>query len=174
MAISFYDASVQNYLQILGALSGVLDKGAKHCAEKGIDPESIVETRLAPDMLPFRFQIHSVRHHSKHAIEGMRSGKFGPPADLPPDNYKALQGVVADTQSWLKDLKADEVNALEKNDVVFEIRGMKMPFTATGFLLSFSLPNFYFHATTAYDILRSKGAPLGKRDFMGQPRMKAA
>lgn len=174
MTISFYDASVGNYLQILGALNGVLDKGQKQCAEKGIDPESIVETRLAPDMLPFRFQVHSVRHHSRNAIEAMRSGKFGPPTDLPQDNYKQLQAVVTDTQNWLKALPPDEVNALEKNDVVFEIRGMKMPFTASDFLLSFSLPNFYFHATTAYDILRSKGVPLGKRDFMGQLRMKAA
>jgi hypothetical protein len=61
---------------------------------------------------------------------------------------------------------------MEGKDVVFEIGGRKMPFTAEGFLMSFSLPNFYFHAATAYDILRMKGVPLGKRDFMGQMRMK--
>lgn len=174
MAISFYDASVTNYVQILSALTGVLDKGLSHCRESGIDPESIVEARLAPDMLPFSFQIHSVAHQSLGAIEGIRSGVFRPPGEKPPHTYAQLQGVVADTLASLKKLTVAEVNALESHDVVFEIRGMKMPFTAVGFLLSFSLPNFYFHATTAYDILRSKGAKLGKRDFMGVLRMKAA
>jgi uncharacterized protein len=64
------------------------------------------------------------------------------------------------------------VNALEGKDVTFKVRDMTMPFTAEDFLLSFSLPNFYFHATTAYDILRLKGVPLGKRDFMGRMRLK--
>ncbi len=65
-----------------------------------------------------------------------------------------------------------DVNALEGKDVVFQVRDMKLPFKAEGFLLSFSLPNFHFHATTAYDILRSKGVPLGKRDYMGKLRLK--
>ena len=172
MAISFYESSVASYLQTLGAMTGVLDKGLGHCRECGIDPEAIVETRLAPDMLPFSFQIHSVAHHSLGAIEGIKSGVFGPPGPKEPHTYAQLQGVVADTLAALKKLTPAEVNALESNDVVFEIRGMKMPFTAVGFLQSFSLPNFYFHATTAYDILRSKGTKIGKRDFMGPPRMK--
>jgi uncharacterized protein len=172
MAISFYDASVATYLQILGAMTGVLDKGLTHCQASNIDPETIVEARLAPDMLPFSFQIHSVVHHSLGAIEGIKSGTFRPPGEKPPHNYAQLQALIADTHATLKNLSSDEVNTLESRDVVFEIRGMKMPFTASGFLLSFSLPNFYFHATTAYDILRAKGASLGKRVFMGPPRMK--
>jgi hypothetical protein len=174
MAISFYDASVANYVQILGALTGVLDKGLGHCKECGTDAESIVETRLAPDMLPFSFQIHSVAHHSLGAIEGIKAGVFRPPAQMPAYTYAKLQAVVADTLAALKKLTPEEVNALESKDVVFEFGSMKMPFTAVGFLQSFSLPNFYFHATTAYDILRSKGTKIGKRDFMGMPRMKAA
>jgi len=172
MAISFYDASVASYVQILGALAGVLDKGLTHCGAKGIDPETIVEARMTPDMLPFSFQIHSVVHHSLGAIEGIKRGVFVPPGEKPPHSYVELKSLVADTLDKLKKFTPAEINALESNDVVFEIRGMKMPFTASGFLLSFSLPNFYFHATTAYDILRSKGAPIGKRDFMGMPRMK--
>ena len=174
MAISFYDTSVANYVQILGALTGVLDKGLGHCRECGMDPESVVETRLAPDMLPFSFQIHSVAHHSLGAIEGIRAGVFRPPGAKDPHSYAQLQGVVTDTLAALKKLTPADVNALESKDVVFEFGSMKMPFTAVGFLQSFSLPNFYFHATTAYDILRSKGAKIGKRDFMGMPRMKAA
>jgi hypothetical protein len=173
MAISFYDASVANYVQTLGAMSGVLEKGLGHCREKGIDVESIVDTRLAPDMLPFRFQIVSVVHHSKGALDGIKGGVFGPPGDQRPHSYADLQGLVTETLADLKKLTPADVNALENKDVTFEIRGMKMPFTATGFLFSFSLPNFYFHSATAYDILRSKGAPLGKRDFMGALRMKS-
>ena len=74
----------------------------------------------------------------------------------------------------LSALKPEEVNALVGRDVVFKIGDRSMPFTAEGFLMSFSLPNFYFHATTAYDILRHKGVPVGKRDFMGHMRLKAA
>jgi hypothetical protein len=172
MAISFYDASVASYIQVMGAAGGVLEKSLAHFHAKGIDPETIVDTRLAPDMLPFSFQIHSIVHHSLGAIEGIKSGVFRPPGEKPPHTYVRLQALLGDALSSLKKLSPADVNALETNDVVFEIRGMKMPFTASGFLLSFSLPNFYFHATTAYDILRSHGAPLGKRDFMGTPRMK--
>ncbi len=173
MTIPFYEASVANYLQILGSMTGVLEKGLTHCREKDIDPESIVETRLAPDMLPFSFQIHSVVHHSLGAIEGIRSGVFRPPGQKPPHTYAQLQALVAETMATLKSFSPDEINELAAKDVAFEMRGMKMPFTASGFLFSFSLPNFYFHAATAYDILRSKGAPLGKRDFMGALRMKS-
>ncbi len=173
MAISFYDTSVANYLQTVGAMRGVLEKGLKHFTEKGIDPESVVDARLAPDMLPFSFQIHSVAHHSLGALDGMKKGVFLPPGEKPKHSYADLQRVIADTHTALGKLDKGEVDAIEKNDVVFEIRGMKMPFTATGFLLSFSLPNFYFHASTAYDILRHNGVPLGKRDFMGPMRMKS-
>ncbi len=174
MAISFYDASVANYIQIVGAMTGVLDKGLKHCREAGIDPETMVAARLAPDMWPFGFQIHSIAHHSLGAIKGIKAGVFHPPAEMPAYTYAQLQGAIADTLSSLQKLTPAEVNALEGNDVMFEVvsMNMKMPFTATGFLMSFSLPNFFFHATTAYDILRSKGVPLGKLDFMGMPRMK--
>ena len=173
MAVSLYDVSVGSYLQTLGAVSGVLERGAAHCRDTGIDADSIVETRLYGDMLPFRFQIVSVAHHSLGAIEGIKGGVFGPPSDQRPHTYADLQGVVAETREKLAALSAAEINALEGRDVVFQLGQFKVPFTAENFIQSFSLPNFYFHATTAYDILRSKGAPLGKRDFMGQLRMKA-
>jgi hypothetical protein len=172
MAISLYDLSVASYLQTLGGVAGFLERGLDHYRETGADPNEVVETRLIPDMLPFRFQIWSVAHHSVGAIEGVRKGVFTPPPELPALDYAGLQKVVADARATLERLTAAEVNALEGRDVVFQFRDFKMPFTAEGFLLSFSLPNFYFHATTAYDILRSKGVPLGKRDFMGSLRLK--
>ena len=173
MSISLYDASVSTYLQTLGAVGKFLEKGLAHCQAQGLAPDELVETRLAPDMLPLRFQIQSVAHHSLGAIEGIRSGVFRPPADLQALDYPGLQALIADTSAALQKLTPQEVNALDGGDMFFEIRGTRMPFTAQGFLLSFSLPNFFFHASTAYDILRSKGVVLGKRDYLGALRLKA-
>jgi hypothetical protein len=114
-----------------------------------------------------------VAHHSVGAIEGVKRGQFAPPANFEPLDYRGYQKLIADTQESLKRLDPAEVNALEGRDVVFQIRDLKLPFTAEGFLLSFSLPNFHFHATTAYDILRMKGVPIGKRDYLGQMRLKS-
>jgi len=172
MATSLYDLSVACFLQTLGAVSGFLDKGLEHCTASAIDLGQLVETRLYADMLPFRFQVQSVAHHSLGAIEGVKRGQFLPPSGLAELDYRGLQKLVADTQGALQKLTPAEVNALEGKDVTFQIRDFKLPFTAEGFLLSFSLPNLHFHATTAYDILRTKGVPLGKRDYMGQMRMK--
>lgn len=172
MAISLYDLSVRNYLQTLGAVGGYLEKGQAHCTTNGANPNDIVESRFAPDMLPFRFQIVSVAHHSKGAIEGAKKGTFEPPGEMPPLDYAGLQALVADARKYLETVTPAEVNALEGKDMVFLLRGRAIPFTAENFLMSFSLPNFYFHATTAYDLLRSKGVPIGKRDYLGQLRMK--
>jgi hypothetical protein len=173
MAISFYDASVLSYLQTLTAVQGFLGKGLAHCTEKQIDPEDIVETQLYADMRPFRFQIHSVVHHSLGALDAFKSGVFRPPGDKRKQNYAELQALVAETLDAIRKLTPAEIDPLENNDLVFEIRDTKMAFTVRDFFLSFSLPNFHFHATTAYDILRSKGVPLGKRDYMGALRLKA-
>jgi hypothetical protein len=173
MAIGLYDVSVVSFQQVLGAVAGFLEKGRAHCAEKGIDLNSIVETRLHPDMLPFRFQIVSVAHHSHGALEGVKAGIFRPPGGVGELDYAGLQKLVADTRKGVDAFTREAVNAMEGKDMAFEIGGRRMPFTAEGFLMSFSLPNLYFHATTAYDILRMKGVPLGKRDYMGQMRMKA-
>ncbi len=173
MAISLYDLSVANYLQTLGAVVDFLEKGRAHCAANNVDLDEIVETRLFPDMLPFRFQLQSVAHHSLGAIEGVKKGVFQPPPAAPTYDYPALQKLVADAREALQKMTPADVNALEGKEVAFQIRDFKMPFTAEGFLLSFSLPNFYFHATTAYDILRMKGVPIGKRDYMGQMRLKS-
>ncbi|PDT73575.1 DUF1993 domain-containing protein [Bradyrhizobium sp. C9] len=172
MSFSLYDATVANYLQILGAASGFLDKSLAHFKASGIDPAEIVETRLFPDMLPFRFQVVSLAHHSRGAMEAARTGVFVPPSGKPDLDYAALQALVKDAHSELSTLTPDAVNALLGREVMFKLGERSMPFTAEGFLMSFSLPNFFFHSTTAYDILRHKGAPLGKRDFIGRLNMK--
>ena len=172
MAFSLYDATVANYLQILGAVGGFLDKSLTHFCERGIDPTEIVEARLAPDMLPLRFQIVSVAHHSRGAMEAAKNGVFVPPSGKPDLDYAALQALVTEARNALSALTPEAVNALIGRDVTFKVADRVLPFTAEGFLMSFSLPNFFFHATTAYDLLRHKGAPLGKRDFVGRLKMK--
>ncbi len=171
MAFSLYDATVANYLQILGAVGGFLDKSLAHFRDKGVDPAEVVETRLAPDMLPFRFQVVSLAHHSRGAMAAAKQGVFVPPSTKGED-YAALQALVAEARNELSTLTPEAVDALVGRDVMFKFGERTMPFTAEGFLMSFSLPNFFFHATTAYDILRHKGAPLGKRDFMGRLKLK--
>src|SRR5262249_46442644 len=173
MAIALYDLSVANYLQTLGAVVGFLDKGLAHFTANHVDLDEIVETRLVPHMPPFRFQLESVAPHSLGAIEGVKQGLFPPPPQAPAYDYRGLQQLVAEAQQALQKVTPAEVNALEGKEVVFQFRDFKMPFTAEGFLLSFSLPNFYFHATTAYDILRMKGVQIGKRDYMGSMRLKS-
>ena len=172
MAFSLYDATVANFLQILGAAGGILEKSLIHFKEKGIDPAEVVETRLAPDMLPLRFQIVSVAHHSRGAIEAAKSGIFTPSAGKPDLAYADLQAMVTEARNELSALTPEAVNALVGKDVTFKVGDRALPFTAEGFLMSFSLPNFFFHATTAYDILRHNGAPLGKRDFIGRLNLK--
>jgi len=172
MTSSLYDISVPGYLQILGATGGFLEKALAHFREKNVDVAEIVETRLYPDMLPFRFQIQALVHHSVGTIDGLRNGLFKPPAGLPNSDYRELQALVAGAQDTLQKISPESVNACAGKEMTFEIRGTRIPFTAEGFVTSFSLPNFHFHATTAYDILRSRGAPLGKRDFLGRMRLK--
>ncbi len=172
MAISLYDISVASFLQTLGGVAGFLDKGLAHCKATGVDLGELVETRLQPDMLPFRFQVIAVAHHSLGAIEGVQAGLFKPPAGPMDQDYAGLQKLVADARAKLAKLTRESVNEMEGKDVVFQLGPNKLPFVAENFILSFSLPNLHFHATTAYDILRMKGAPLGKRDYMGPLRMK--
>ena len=173
MAISLYDLSVANYLQTLTGLTGVLTKGATYFESAGVDADQFLATRLHDDMLPFQFQIASVAHHSLGAINGIKAGVFRPPGQLSPATYADMQKTLADTITALQAITPAEVNALEGKDVSFELGAFKMPFVAENFILSFSLPNFYFHATTTYDILRTHGVTLGKRDFMGPLRLKA-
>jgi hypothetical protein len=174
MAISLYDLSVTNYLQTLGAMEGILAKGLTHFQGSNADANAVLDERLHADMLPFKFQVWATAHHSLGAIEGVKAGLFGPPSPIPATmDYAGLQKAVTGAREALQQVKAADVDAAQGKDVTFQLATMKIPFTAEGFLLSFSLPNFYFHATTAYDILRHKGVPLGKRDFLGRMRIKS-
>ncbi|HKU37254.1 MAG TPA: DUF1993 domain-containing protein [Polyangiales bacterium] len=172
MAISLYDTSVTAYLQTLSAASRFMDKGLTHCRERGIDPQEIVETRFYADMQPFRFQIQSMVHHAVGTVEAFTSGVFRPSAGSQVTDYTALQSQLTAAQEMLQKLTPEEINAREGAELIFQTGDLKLKFKAEDFVLSFSLPNFHFHATTAYDILRSKGVPLGKRDYLGRLRFQ--
>ncbi|MFT3811580.1 MAG: DUF1993 domain-containing protein [Micropepsaceae bacterium] len=172
MAISLFDAVVLSFRQTVGAVGGVLAKGRAHLEAEGVDPDSFIETRLIEDMLPFRYQIYSVVNHSVGALAGCKAGVFTPGNTLGPDSWAGLEALIAEANAALAQVTPDEVNALEGKDVMFSLGKVQMPFAAEGFLLSFSLPNLHFHATTTYALLRAKGVKLGKRDYMGVPRLK--
>jgi hypothetical protein len=172
MALSLYEVTVPTFTQILSALSGVLEKGEAHAGEKGIPVDDWVGARLFSDMLPLNFQVKQTVAHSAGALEAVQAGVFNPDMTPPPEHFDALKRSVTAALDSIARYTPADLNALEGRDMRFEFRERVLPFTAENFLMSFSLPNFYFHATTAYDILRHNGVPLGKRDFMGRLRLK--
>ena len=173
MAITLYDATVPTFVQVLGAVHDLVGKAEAWCEEQGKDPLELTACRLAEDMLPFAMQVKFTKLHSIAAIEGAKAGKFGPDLAPPPMDFAGLKTMVADAKAALDALSADEVNGLVGKPVLFEAGQLKLPFTAENFLLSFSQPNFHFHATTAYGILRMKGLPLSKRNYLGHMRLAA-
>ena len=174
MSFSFYDTSVQSYLQILNGLIGVLDKGLGHAEETGLDLQEMVMTRLHEDMMPLHFQIISAVHHSLGAIQGMQQGSFSPPSFSLDMDYPSLRGLVFSARDTLAEYDPTVIESLAEGEMVFKLGKNQIPFTNQHFLLSFSLPNFYFHATTSYSILRMLGVPLGKLDYVGQMKIGAA
>ncbi|TAK54043.1 MAG: DUF1993 domain-containing protein [Gammaproteobacteria bacterium] len=170
MSFSLYAATVPTFCQMLEAVAGLLDKAAAHCVTKDIAPADLIQARLAPDMFNFAYQVKSTAVHSLGAIEGVRRGLFGPDLEPPPEDFAGLRARVTGALSGLRALAPEEVNGFLGRDMRFEFRDLRIDFTAEDFLLSFSQPNFFFHATTAYDILRWQGVAIGKRNFVGQLR----
>jgi hypothetical protein len=180
MATSLYDLSVPTFLQTVSAVGGFLDRAATHCAETGADPEDFARVRLVDDMAPFHFQIECVAHHSVWALLAVKNGVFDPPALVPPGTvpFAGLREMIAQAEAALKAFTPEEVNSWSGKDLDLQIgppdQSRRLAFTPETFLLSFSLPNFYFHAVTAYNILRTRGVPLGKRDYEGVLRTQLA
>lgn len=187
MAISFYDLSVPTFLQTVRAVEGFLDRAIIHCAEADADPDDFVKARLFPDMAPLHFQIEALVHHAVWGLEAVRTGIFAPPPLVGAMPFSDLRAMVAQAVMALETLTPDEVNnwsgeelnielhrPLDTEDVWTPWSPRTFAFTSETFLLSFSMPNFHFHAVTAYNILRSRGVPLGKRDYEGWLRTRAA
>ena len=173
MSVSLYAATIPTFLQILGSVSALLDKAEAYCAERDIAEAELIGTKLAEDMLPFGFQVSSVVHHSLGAIEGVRKGVFSPDRSPWPQTLAGLRERIEHARATLAALDPAELDALQGRDMRFEIHDVRMDFTVEDFLFTFSQPNFNFHASIGYAILRMKGVAIGKRDFLGAIRMKS-
>jgi uncharacterized protein len=174
MATSLYDLSVPTFLQTVSAVAGFLDRAARHRAETGANPDDFVNARLFDDMAPFHFPIEALVHHSVWGLEAVKNGVFAPPALVGRMPFADLQVMVGRAVTALEAFNPDEVNSWAGKDLDLQIGPRRLSFTPESFFLSFSLPNFHFHAVTAYDILRTRGVPLGKRDYEGRLRIRSA
>ena len=172
MPFSLYHATVGAYLQILPSVAGLVTKAEAHCAEHGLTAETLTGARLAPDMWPFAKQVFECGHHSARAIEGVRAGVFGPELDPAPLDFASLHKQIADSRSMLESVDPAEIDGMIGRDMRFEFGERRMDFTVEDFLLTFSMPNFYFHASAAYGVLRAQGLKVGKMDYLGRPRLK--
>ncbi|MGB9368025.1 MAG: DUF1993 domain-containing protein [Xanthobacteraceae bacterium] len=167
MSLSMSTVATQSFLQTLTALSKILDKAAAHCAAKKIDEAVLLQTRLTPDMLPFVKQVQIACDFAKNTM-GRLTGE--PPKF--PDEEKTLEELkarIAKTIDYVKGFSVAEIDGAAEKDVTFPV-GPQNTMTLKGaqYVIAFALPNFYFHATTAYDILRQVGVEIGKRDFLGR------
>ncbi|WP_445193872.1 DUF1993 domain-containing protein [Sphingomonas sp. Tas61C01] len=172
MPFSLYDAVIPSNLQILGAVDALITKAEAFCADQGRTAADLIDARLAPDMLPFGYQVKSCAAHSLGGVEGVRAGSFSPDMSAWPSDFDGLHALLQSAIASLEALDRDAVDAMADSDTQFAFGETRIPFTGANFLLSFSQPNFYFHATTAYAILRAQGVKLGKRDFLGMLRLK--
>lgn len=172
MPLSLHAAFVPSALQILGATGKLVDKAESWCSEHDCGHDALTGARLAEDMLAFDYQVKSVAVHTQGAIEGVREGVFSPDMSVPPATFEAMRAKLDDAIAALEAVSEEEMEGWLGRPMRFAFGERALDFTAEEFLLSFSQPNFYFHAATAYDILRMKGLPLAKRDFMGRLRIK--
>jgi len=169
MTVSMYKISVPIFVQYLTSLSAVLDKAAAHCEAKKIDPAAFLNARLYPDMYPFSRQVRAASDHAVNTTARLAGAE--PPA-LPnaDSSFTELKDRLAKAIDFVKGFKAVQIDGTEDKAIKITFpSGATREFTGQSLLLNNALPNFYFHCTTAYDILRHNGVELGKRDFMGTP-----
>ena len=172
MSTSLYDLSVPTFLQTVRSVGGFLGRAVTHFTKTGVDPDTIVNARLFDDMAPFHFQIEAAWHHCVWGMEALKTGAFTPLALVGPVPFADLQAMIGKAETALETFTPEEVNGWAGKVLDLQIGPRKLAFTSETFILSFSLPHFHFHAVTAYDILRSRGVPLGKRDYEGQLRTR--
>lgn len=166
MAVSMYEISVPVFVRRLGGLAGCLKKAQALYAEKKYDESTLLGYRFYPDMFNFARQVQAASDHAKNCtalLAGVEAPKYE-------DNEKSLGDLLArveKTVAWLNTVKPEQVDGSEGKSVTVKMRDREMNYKGLDLLLNRSLPNFYFHATTAYDIMRHNGVEIGKRDFMG-------
>jgi uncharacterized protein len=168
MTISMYKVSVPIFVQHLTALSGVLDKTVAHIEAKQLEPAFFLGMRLYADMYPLSRQVQQATAHPIRACSAL-AGKE--PLNLPntETSFPELKARIAKTVDYVKGFKPAEIDGTEDKEITLKFGSGERKFTGHSLLLGHVLPNFYFHCTTAYDILRHCGIEIGKRDFMGTP-----
>ncbi|MDO8290024.1 MAG: DUF1993 domain-containing protein [Parvibaculum sp.] len=168
MSLSMYQVSVPLIGQMLGSLDAILDKAVAHCEAKKIAPEVLLGYRIAPDMHPLTRQVQMVSDQAKGVVArlaGIEVPSF-------PDDEKTfadLKARIAKTLTFVNSVAADKIDGSEDKEIVLKLGPtFEMKFSGQQYLLHFFMPNFYFHTSTAYNILRHAGVEIGKRDLMGK------
>ncbi|WP_394781585.1 DUF1993 family protein [Undibacterium sp.] len=166
MALTMYRISVPVFIRGLRVLSSLLEKASAHAQEHGIASEVLINARLAPNMLPLSAQVQRASDSAKLAIERL-SGIPSPHFADKESTFVELEERIALTINYLESVDESLLNASEDNTVTLSFGEFKPSFKGSDYLLSFSIPNFFFHITTAHDILRHNGLAIGKRDYLG-------
>lgn len=168
MSVPLFDLSVPPMIRMLRNLSTFLEKGAAHVRAEGGDPEALVQAKLAPDMYTLARQVQSASDAAKAGAA--RLAGLQPPSMADTEATLAeLQERIARTIAFLETITPDQVNGAEDRTITVPMRSGPLAFTGVAYLTKFVQPNFFFHVTAAYAILRNQGAPLGKMDFLGAP-----
>ena len=166
MSISLYTASVPIFRQILGSLAAILAKAEAHADAKKLDPNALLQARLYPDMFPLLRQVQLATDFAKGSAARL-AGIDVPRYDDVETDVAGLQARLEKTLAFLDSVEREAVDEGGERDIVVGTGTHQRQFKGQVYLLHYALPNFYFHATTAYDILRHNGLEIGKRDFVG-------
>jgi hypothetical protein len=166
MPLTMYHASVPVFVRALTNLSAILRKAEEHAAAKKIDPAVLVNARLAPDMFPLSRQVQSASDSAKGCAARL-AGMEVPRYEDTESTFPELQGRIAKTVAFMQGVSPEVIAGSEERKIVLKLRGQETSFSGQAYLLTFALPNFFFHVVTAYDILRHNGVEIGKADFLG-------
>jgi hypothetical protein len=166
MPISMYQASVPAFLQMLNSLSANLDKAEVFAAERKIDPAVLLGWRLAPDMFALARQVQIATDHAKGCCARL-AGVEVPKYSDDETTFAELRARIGRTIDFVQSFEASDIDGSEERDITLTAGTRELRFKGQQYLVGFALPNFYFHVTTAYAILRHCGVPIGKRDFLG-------
>ncbi|MBI3505427.1 MAG: DUF1993 domain-containing protein [Proteobacteria bacterium] len=167
MTISMYQITAPVFTKMLGALSIVLDKGAAFAVAKKIEPSVLLASRLAPDMFPLTKQVQLASDFAKGPMARL-SGSELPKWEDNETTFEALKARIAKTVDYVKSFNAAQIDGSETRDISLTVGGQPVTLKGQEYLLHSALPNFYFHVTTAYAILRHNGVEVGKGNFLGR------
>ncbi|MDD5463149.1 MAG: DUF1993 domain-containing protein [Methylococcales bacterium] len=166
MSLTMYQASIPVFIRMLGNLSAILEKAAAHAETRKIDPSIFINARVAPDMYPLSRQIQIATDMAKGCAARLAGIEIPGYADTE-STFPELQARIAKTVDFLQSVRAEQINGSEERTVTLKMHGKEINFLGQPYLLDYVLPNFYFHITTAYAILRHNGVEIGKMDFIG-------